>query len=595
MLETLKFLRTLPIRCILLMCVMWAAMPLVSGQGIADSTSYDVLREVVDRLRRGSTTPELGEAVAALAVRNMRRNPDADQGIKDYLEAVDIFGVLGDNKREIQLQVDLALLYMSEGYHLEALNLLKETKTHYQSKGDSISAHVLMNFMGDAFLALDSTGAGMALIRSVRDMATTTLNPLLRSLNSTTIRSLSRGGIRIDEQQDTTNSLERPSSISPDFYSLGLVNSANYHLHKDQLIEANYYLNEVLDTATLDGELLRDTYKFLAELNERKGDLSSAYMYLQEYSNLNDSLLNVRRQRIINELLIQHNTFEQQAKIRELEKDRNIATINGRLQKILTFSLLFGSVIVLIGAYLTIRNYQSRLNTNQIIHKQNEEINQGRITKLENNLKIETMQSMILGQEAERERIAKDLHDSLGGLLSTVKLHFDAVQAHTPNVQDTNEYQKAHLLLDEACKEVRNISNNMQPGALLSLGVVSAVGDLINRLQSDETADIDFQHYGLNGDLDQTVALNIFRIVQELLNNSLKHAKAKYILVQLIQKDDELMIMVEDDGVGYDSLAVKKGMGTENIASRVNFLKGDLSIHSVIGEGTSTLVNIPLS
>ncbi|MDX1407024.1 MAG: sensor histidine kinase, partial [Saprospiraceae bacterium] len=276
------------------------------------------------------------------------------------------------------------------------------------------------------------------------------------------------------------------------------------------------------------------------------------------------------------------------------EKDRNIATINNRLQKILTFSLLFGSVIVLLGAYLTIRNYQSRFNANQIIHKQNEEINQRRITELENNLKIETMQSMILGQEAERERIAKDLHDSLGGLLSTVKLHFDAVQTHSPGIDETSEYQQAHALLDEACKEVRNISNNMQPGALLRLGVVSAIGDLINRLQSDSTAQIEFQHYGLNGSLDQTISLNIFRIVQELLTNSLKHAQASQILVQLIQKDDELMVMVEDDGIGYDSSAVKQGMGTENIASRVNFLKGDLSIHSVIGEGTSTLVNIPL-
>jgi signal transduction histidine kinase len=269
--------------------------------------------------------------------------------------------------------------------------------------------------------------------------------------------------------------------------------------------------------------------------------------------------------------------------------------VSGRLQKILTFGLLLGFLIVLFGTYLVIRNYQQRLNTNQIIAQQNEEINKQKINELENNLKIETMHSMIGGQEVERERIAKDLHDSLGGLLSTVKLHFDAVQTRDPKIGDLNEYQRANLLLDEACKEVRNISNNMQPGALLKLGIVPAINDLIIRAQGKSQPNIDFQHYGMDNKLDNSLALNIFRIVQELMNNSLKHAQADEILVQLIQKDNEIILMVEDDGIGYDEPSVTKGMGTENIASRVNFLKGDISIHSVKGTGTTTLINIPLS
>ncbi|MDX1477449.1 MAG: histidine kinase, partial [Saprospiraceae bacterium] len=487
-----------------------------TGQ-ITDSTSYDVLTDIVERLRRGPASPELGEAVSALAVRHLLRHEDADQGIKDYLEAIRIYDQLNDHERVAGLRIDLALLYLAEGYEREAINLLEQAQQYYAAEVDSVLLGVIANFMGDAYLGIDSIETGTRLIREARAIANAFQDPLLRSLNTTSIQALSRGGIKIDPAVDTSSNLEPPTSVTPDFYSLVLVNSAKYHLSRNQLTEAGYYLYQVIETATLDGELLRDTYMHLAELNQRRGNLANAYMYLQEYSRLNDSLLNARRQRIINELLIRHNTLEQQAKIRELEKDRNIATINSRLQKILTFSLLFGSVIVLLGAYLTIRNYQQRFNANQIIHKQNEEINQRRITELENNLKIETMQSMILGQEAERERIARDLHDSLGGLLSTVKLHFDAVQTHSPAIRETREYRQAHALLDEACREVRNISNNMQPGALLRLGVVPAINDLINRLQSDATAQIEFQHFGLNGELDQTVSLNIFRIVQELL------------------------------------------------------------------------------
>ena len=222
------------------------------------------------------------------------------------------------------------------------------------------------------------------------------------------------------------------------------------------------------------------------------------------------------------------------------------------------------------------------------------EINRQRITELENNVKIESMNSMIQGQEAERERVAKDLHDSLGGLLSTVKLLFDAVQSQDAKVGKMQEYQSAYSLLDDACKEVRQISNNLQPSALHKLGLVPAVNDLINRVRAPESPKIDFQHEGVNGVLDPRVSLNVFRIVQELLNNALKHSNATEISIAMTQKEDMLNIVVQDNGKGYEPGETKKGMGTENIASRINYLKGDISIHSVLGEGTTTQIEIPI-
>lgn len=200
---------------------------------------------------------------------------------------------------------------------------------------------------------------------------------------------------------------------------------------------------------------------------------------------------------------------------------------------------------------------------------------------------------MLQGQEAERERIARDLHDSLGGLLSTVKLHFDAIQAKNPDIAGQKEYNKAYNLLDTACNEVRTISNNMQPGALLKMGIVPAIRDLVNRIESEDTPHMEFIHYGPLQDLPVGVTLNIYRIVQELLYNCLKHSHAREILIQLIRNDEDLEIMVEDDGRGYDPAEVKKGMGTENVAARVNYLKGEISVHSESGVGTTTTITIP--
>jgi len=209
-------------------------------------------------------------------------------------------------------------------------------------------------------------------------------------------------------------------------------------------------------------------------------------------------------------------------------------------------------------------------------------------------MKIESMHAMIEGQEAERERVAKDLHDSLGGLLSTVKLQFDSLENKLDGVSKFKNYQNANRLLDTACQEVRDIARNMQPSSLLNLGLVAAVRDLINRIDDPDQRTIDFQHYGLENKLENTVALTVYRLVQELLNNSIKHSKAKEILIQLTREENEFIIMVEDDGVGFDVEGVKKGMGTENILSRVNYLKGDLSVHSEKEKGTTTLITVPL-
>ncbi|HJW30922.1 MAG TPA: ATP-binding protein, partial [Saprospiraceae bacterium] len=141
--------------------------------------------------------------------------------------------------------------------------------------------------------------------------------------------------------------------------------------------------------------------------------------------------------------------------------------------------------------------------------------------------------------------------------------------------------------------EVRTISNNMQPGALLKMGLVPAINDLVNRIKSENTPHIEFIHYGELNELPINITLHIFRIVQELLYNCIKHAQSREILIQLIRNEADIEIMVEDDGRGYDPQDVKKGMGTENIAARVNFLKGEISIHSQLGVGTTTTITLP--
>lgn len=531
-----------------------------------------------------------------VALRMLFEKNETDRAIGLLLNTIYQLESLGDSALANRCREDLARIYTSKQYYFEALYHFQYLRDFYRRKNQQNPEAIIKHAIADVYVAMDSLQRATPLYLQIEEFNQAQNVALLEEVHDASVTALTRQGYGISGLTDTS-AVDFGGLVDQKagFQALCLLNSGHRYFSSQELNMARHYYQLCLEEDNLDDVIRRDALYKLARIYQRIGNWERAYGYLEQYSFINDSLINDRRQRVIDRLLVTYQTYEQKLKIRELEKDQKIAAFQNRLQNVLTFSLLFGSIIVLIGAYFTIRNYQHRFNANQIIHRQTTEINRQRITELENNVKIESMNSMIQGQEAERERVAKDLHDSLGGLLSTIKLHFDAVQSQDGSVVDIPEYRRAYKLLDDACNEVRHISNNLQPGALHKLGLVPAVQDLIARVQPAEGPRINFNHAGVNGVLDARVSLNVYRIIQELLNNALKHAEAKEIDIILSQSDNALSVIVEDDGRGYEPGTIKSGMGAENVASRVNYLKGDISIHSVLGEGTTTQIDIPLS
>lgn len=194
---------------------------------------------------------------------------------------------------------------------------------------------------------------------------------------------------------------------------------------------------------------------------------------------------------------------------------------------------------------------------------------QQRIQSLENTVQLASTQAMLDGQENERTRIARDLHDSLGGLLSTVKL----------NIQ--NHPEKAEALLDQATQEIRMIAQNLQPLAFKEMGLVKAVRDLIYlHRQEGETPKITFQHYDVPDIIAEKVALHFYRFIQEALHNALKHAEASEILIQINGEPKGISIMIEDNGKGFNPNQLHSGNGLQNFKKRAEFLAAELTIES---------------
>lgn len=392
------------------------------------------------------------------------------------------------------------------------------------------------------------------------------------------------------------NIFNESDSLMIDYYkgkSLFHIGYSNHILEDHD--RAVTYLSKSLEFVpyeALDEERMT-TYEVLSKSHSMQDNFQEALGYSNAYSALRDSILSKERLESINDITYKYESRKKTTEIKLLEKEKEFAESKNEQQKRIMYTLLFAMGLLLLAIYYIVGFYKQKMKANRIINSQRGEISHRKIQDLENKIKINSMQSMIEGQEQERERIARDLHDSLGGLLSTIKLQFGSVENKIENIQKEESYKKANELIDTAVKEVRVISQNLQPGALHDLGLISAITDLVNRAQSSNGPDIDFQHYDIPKKMDSMVALNIYRIIQELLNNAIKYASASEILIQLNKEEDDIVILFEDDGIGFDvETSQEKGMGMENIQSRVNYLKGNFHVDSRHEEGTSYMIHI---
>lgn len=562
---------------------------------INDQMSKAELYRQITTLEQIGEYSTAAEAYRLIAEKDLAEIENLDKAIKNYIEAQKLFEKAGDSVRMYQTINDLGHLYSGSEYYLEAITMFEKVKSYATRTLDTLTQARMLQQIGEIYIARKQVSEASSYLEQASKLNLQLQDTLLSVINQLTITALTGHKKLFSDLPDSMQlELSKYDSIRYESFLPSIhLHVGMYNLRAKKYKLAEYYFHQGLRLSGHDTFVKRELYRYLSECYEKMNDFPAALAVMKTYNNFNDSLNDASKSTSIQQMLINTKNIERETELQEMARDRNITELKSRMSKVVSYGSLVAVIFMLIVSYIFIRSFQERLNANQIITKQNEELTQRKINELETNLKIETMSSMLTGQEVERERIARDLHDSLGGLLSTVKLHFDAIQVKNPEITAQKEYSKAYTLLDAACAEVRTISNNMQPGALLKMGIVPAIKDLINRIESEDMPHIEFIHYGPLHDLPTGIILHIYRIVQELLYNCIKHAHAKEILIQLIRNEEDLEVMVEDDGQGYDPAEVKKGMGTENVSARVNFLKGEISVYSVIGTGTTITITIP--
>ncbi|MCX6218871.1 sensor histidine kinase [Spirosoma sp.] len=361
--------------------------------------------------------------------------------------------------------------------------------------------------------------------------------------------------------------------IALNHFYLGIVNQFR-NQSKEAIVEyrKSYQLAENENNVTM----LRELSKHMADSYSRMGDHKNAY----------EASLKAL------DFTTQFYTSEQTKSIRLQELDSQIKTLavekqlveeQSHSQRVLNSMLGIGLIISVlgVGALVFLRRQQ------KLIAHQETVIAQQQIRQLE----LKSLRAMIEGQEGERSRIARDLHDGLGIQLSRIKLFVEAHQEQLP----LSVKEPLNQFLDEACTETRLISNNLRPYALSTFGLIPALEDLVQKLNLVNQTRLILEHYGEVPALDDESSVMLYRVVQELLNNALKHANAHTITVQLMASDETTLISVDDDGKGgdFENMPVR-GNGIANINSRIAYLGGQVMWQSEEGKGTSVMISLPV-
>ena len=304
--------------------------------------------------------------------------------------------------------------------------------------------------------------------------------------------------------------------------------------------------------------------KELAEIESLLGNYDSAYYYSKRAFTLSDSL---NREQLTIEVASMEARFNAAEKENQLTNLRN----KSRMQRV-----LMGSGIILLLLLLIFFSYAMR---------QRRKRSEQQFKMLEQEKELEVSRALMDGEEQERMRLARDLHDGIGGTITGIKLKLESSAEQTNNA----ELFKTVSQLEGAVHELRRTAKNLMPETLTKFGLEEALKDYCETMQTDKTS-ISFYSSNLSAITDKNKQLVIYRIIQELINNAVKHAEATEIFLQCTLQDNLLLISIEDNGKGFNLKDVKRNMGLNNIEMRVNYLEGKINIDSQPGKGTS--VNI---
>ena len=368
---------------------------------------------------------------------------------------------------------------------------------------------------------------------------------------------------------------------------INLINKASCYYYKKEYSKALQLLNEAnaIPLPRNDKNIKGYIYEFLAINYNELRDYKNAYKNLNSYLEVQEEFNFEKQNTKISELNVQYQTKE-----KEVEN----LTLKTKIERnqIITYAIL---ILLLVVIVLTVLIYKN-LSKKKKIAEQAQLIQTQKLEKTLKDRELHDIDVMLQSQEHERQQIANELHDNLGSLLATLKLNFQNLN-RSQSTDDQKLFNKTDALLDEAYHKIRNISHLKNLGIIGNEGILVAVKKMAEKMTVINRLQFNVIPFGLTQRLDNSTEVTLFRIIQELCTNIIKHSQASEVNIYLTQHNPSLInLIIEDNGKGFDYKKVTKkdGIGLKSIEKKVEQMGGSFTIDSNLSKGTTIIIDLPL-
>jgi signal transduction histidine kinase len=520
-----------------------------------------------------------------------------EKAINQYLQVIPIAEKRNDKLKLCITYDNLGLLYLKINQHDKALQygeqsvrLAREINRPFALINSLINLAATYNALGmmpKAAAQLEEVRGLCRKVNHLYGLLVATLNlgdAHIKMANFAPLKMYFEDALKLSEQLG-----------EPESHVIALRGMAIYYFNHNMPKEAEQYALRSLQEARQQKMVshIGRAYTVLAEIAILKHDFRMNSVYSFKSDSIRNVLVNESVVRNVQNLEALYESERKAQQIKDLQQESEIKDLQLGRRRILNYFLGASLLPLFLIALFARRSYFQK---KKLLEKENQ-LQQVRIRQLESEKQLLASEAIIKGQEEERGRLAKDLHDGLGGLLSGVKFSLTNMKSNV--VLDASSallFERSLDMLDNSIAELRRVAHNMMPEVLVKFGLTEALKSYCQSVSESGIFKVNFQAVGMDDRIDSGKEIILYRITQELLNNVAKHARATEVLVQLARQNGEVTLTVEDNGSGVDVAVLQHaaGSGWTSIRSRVDYLKGKADIQGAPGQGTSVQIIIPV-
>lgn len=513
---------------------------------------------------------------------------ELEEGLKEGLEALNGFEAIGDSALAATVLSNIALVYQQQNNFKQAERYLRMAEARAKPLASKVALGTIYNTMGILYAEHEQYDSAAKFFER-----STKIREDLHDNTSVVWNYNNLGGLYVYMQKYDLGILYLNKALEK-FKELGnydgqtsvVNNLGELYLNLSNYPKAYEYFtySRQLYQHTHTPEYLEILYTNFNSYYKKTGDYKAAALYADSLITLKDSLYGNRLDQRIAEMQVK---FDVQKK--DLEIARNQAELEANERQAYIKNIILGSILALSAALVVI---------GLLFYRKKRVEQQARLDAEMAAQKELRTRAILEAEEKERRRIAQDLHDGVGQLLSAAKLNLSHLDAKLPqkNTEQETAMHNALSLLDDSAKEVRAVSHNMMPNTLIKFGLASAIREFITKLGNAPSLRVDLEIVGLDERLENQLETVLYRVIQEVVNNIVKHAQASKISMQLVRHEQEVNVMIEDNGVGFDTTSIDDldGLGLKGIKTRIELLGGTVFFDSAIGRGTTVIIDVPL-